>query len=196
MCSEKQLRCAPGSELDEVMDTLPFEISSDGLDEAPEDDGEDEEVQEPQPERTRRYVAPHSRLARQSKQNDEQAHEERLQAAQLFPKSPEEADIPPDDDVLPAVQSAGLAVSRPAPAKGGVKKKVHLAISSAGPGLVVGDWNLGVTVKTGTDDDSDNETNRLRARRKEEDEAEARRRGELPPNFLKGIVVPPRTPPR
>lgn len=66
------------------------------------------------------------------------------------------------------VSAARLAVERPA----------RVALSGSSPVVVKGDWEVGVTVTTGTDSRYDTVNNRERAWRIEDDEAQAKRRGE------------------
>ena len=179
-CTEKEQSCAPGTELDEEPDTLPFDISLDDGDDGDDDEANTEVILErARPERARHRVFRQNPEA----QSGASEHEERLQDADLFLHDEDKAEFVADTvGEISAPEKAG---------RGGISKKARLEIGPAGPGLVVGDWHMGVTVKMSTDDDFDNETNRLRMRRKQEDEAEAQRRGELPPpNPMEGLIAP------
>ncbi len=61
-------------------------------------------------------------------------------------------------------------------------ERPHVGINDAGPGLTLGDWQIGGTVVTGTDSRHDLAVNEEHARREEEDQREAHQLGETVPD--------------
>lgn len=73
-------------------------------------------------------------------------------------------------------------VSPPAPSP------AHVGVTEAGPGVTLGDWQIGGTYVAGTDNRYDLPQLREAAERHEEDVREAARLGEKPPDPLGDMV--------